>query len=49
MVYLIDTSRAGTIHDVRIEKNTISNLIERDWSEELKYWPDIILKDKSGE
>jgi len=34
---------------VKIEENTISNLIEQDWSEELKYSPGIILKDKSGE
>jgi hypothetical protein len=49
MVYLIDTSRAGTIHNVRIDSNAISNMPSLDWTQELKFWPDIILKDKSGE
>ena len=48
MVYLIDTS-AGTIHDVRIENNTISNLQGKNWSAELKHWPDVVLINKSGE
>ncbi len=48
MIYLIDTS-AGIIHDVRIENNTISNLQGKDWSAELKHWPDIVLINKSGE
>ena len=47
MVYLIDTS-AGIIHDVKIEKNTISNLNGHDFSKELKIWPGIVLKNKSG-
>lgn len=44
MVYLIDTSRGGVIHDVKIEENTISNLMSRDWSSELKYWPGIAMQ-----
>ncbi|MEP7229611.1 MAG: hypothetical protein ABI691_05135 [Ginsengibacter sp.] len=39
----------GAIHDVKIEKNTISNLTGTDWSAQLGYWPGIILKNKSGE
>ncbi len=39
----------GTIHDVKIEKNTILNLTGIDWSAQLSYWPGIILKNKSGE
>lgn len=49
MVYLIDTTHTGTIHDVRIEKNVISNMSSLDWSKQLKYWPGIILKDKNEE
>jgi hypothetical protein len=49
MVYMIDTLDKGTIHDVRIEKNIISNLQGRDWSAELKYWPDIILENQNEE
>lgn len=44
MVYLIDTSRGGVIHDVKIEKNIISNLTGKDWSAELKYWPGIVIR-----
>ena len=44
MVYLIDTSRGGVIHDVKIEDNIISNLTGRDWSAELKYWPGIVIQ-----
>ncbi len=39
----------GVIHDVKIQKNTISGLPGYDWSTELTLWPGIILKDKSGE
>lgn len=46
MVYLIDTS-SGIIHDVRIDKNIISNMSVYDYSSELKYWPDITLKQVS--
>ncbi len=49
MVYLIDTRPSGTIDDVRIEKNTILNLGEVDYSAALSRWPGIILKDKSSE
>ncbi len=44
MVYLIDTSHGGTIHDVKIENNVIENLKGKDWSAELKYWPNILLQ-----
>lgn len=44
MVYLIDTSRGGVIHNVKIENNNISNLTDRDWSVELKYWPGIVIQ-----
>ena len=49
MVYTIDTTFTGTLHDVRIESNIISNMPSLDWSSDLAYWPRIILKDKSGE
>lgn len=39
----------GTIHDVKIENNIISNMPSFDWTPELTYWPGIILKDKSGQ
>lgn len=39
----------GTIHDVKIEKNIISNMPRVDWTFGLEHWPGIILKDKSGE
>ena len=40
----------GVIHDVRIEKNTISNMPSFDWSPSVNYFaPGIILNDKSGE
>lgn len=48
MVYLIDTS-AGIIRNVKIDKNTISNLAGEDFASELKFWPDVELNDKSGE
>lgn len=41
--------RPGIIHDVKIEKNNISNMPYFDWTQELTYWPGIILKDKNGE
>ena len=40
----------GTIHDVRIDSNIISNMPSFNWSTGLNYFaPGIILKDKSGE
>ena len=44
MVYLIDTSHRGMIHNVKIENNNISDLSGRDWSAELKYWPGILIQ-----
>ncbi len=49
MVFQIDTTYPGVIHDVRIEKNTISNMPSEDWSKQLNHFPGIILKDKNGE
>ncbi len=48
MVYLIYDG-PGEIHDVKIEKNIISNLGETDYTTGLSYWPGIILKEKSNE
>lgn len=44
LIYLIDTVHGGVIHDVKIEDNTISNSMNKDWSSELKYWPGIAIQ-----
>lgn len=38
----------GTLKNVRIEKNTIINMRLLDWSGVISYWPDIIIKQKTG-
>lgn len=49
IVWAIST-QPGTIHDVRIDSNIISNMPSYNWSSGLNYFaPGIILKDKSGE
>lgn len=49
LVYLIDTTTSrGPIHNVYIDKNTLSNFVGFDWSAELKCWPGIILVNKNG-
>ena len=50
MVYLIDTTlQRGDSDNVIIENNNISNFVGHDWFAQLDVWPDIILKNKSGE
>lgn len=41
--------RPGTLRNVVIEKNTISNMPSLDWTRELAYFPEITLKDKNNE
>ena len=47
MVYLIDTTTVGVIHDVRIERNTIINLPGYDFEAEINHWPGMIINSKS--
>ncbi len=49
MVYAVDTSYSGSIHNVKIEKNAIKNLTGKDWSREMKFWPDLVIKNKDAE
>ncbi|MEP6584371.1 MAG: hypothetical protein ABJA90_08885, partial [Ginsengibacter sp.] len=39
----------GTIHDVRIEKNSISNVVAPASSYDLAFWPNVIVKTVSGQ
>ena len=39
----------GIIHDVKIEKNTISNVPSFDWTTDLQLFPGITLKDVNGQ
>ena len=48
MVYLIDTTTTGVIHDVKIEKNTIINLPGYEFDAEIYHWPGMIVNSKSG-
>ena len=48
MIYLIDTTTAGVIHDVRIERNTIINLPGYEFEAEINHWPGMIANSKSG-
>ena len=48
MVYLIDTTTVGVIHDVRIERNTINNLPGYDFEAEINHWTGMIVNSKSG-
>ncbi|MEO8719720.1 MAG: hypothetical protein ABI372_01345, partial [Ginsengibacter sp.] len=47
MIYLIDTTTAGIIHDVYIGNNFISNMPSHDYSAELEIRPGIILEQES--
>lgn len=49
MIYLIDSTTKGTIHDVYIEENIISNMNEYDYSNQLEARPGIILEQKTRE
>lgn len=48
MVYLIDTTTAGTIHDVKIEKNIIVDMPGKDFEAQIHHWPGMIINTKSG-